>query len=175
MSDTQQQDFQARLARIGAEPKPVTPGPGENIVRQTETRRRNFEVSEDTFRGRLAYPLSFVWAFLLGCLSVFMARFAVAHLVGAPGETDDMMLYMIDIGVAAAAAFAISVVVRSTDPRKMTTTMIGVFLTVSTMHNLVWIMPDIFVMIYGEEWVEALLIRSEPNSIFFRGQYVLIE
>lgn len=175
MSDSQQEAFQARLARIGGAPKPVTPGPVENIVPQVEKRTRNFVVSEDTLRGRLAYPLSFVWAMLLGILSVFMARFATAHLVGSAEGADDMMLYMMDIGVAAVCAFAIGVAIRSTDPKIMTTRMIGVFLAVSTMHNLVWFFPETFVWIYGEEWVEALLIRSEPNSIFFRGEYILIE
>lgn len=175
MSDSQQEAFQARLARIGGAPKPVTPGPADNIVQQTEKRTRNFVVSEDTLRGRLAYPLSFVWAFLLGILSVFMARFAVAHLVGSPEGADDMMLYMMDIGIAGIVAFAIGVAIKSTDPKIMTATMLGVFATVTTMHNLVWMFPETFVWLYGEEWVEALLLRSEPSSLFFRGEYILIE
>lgn len=175
MSEAQQQDFQARLARLGAAPQAVAAGPDENTVRQAEKRTRTFQTSEDTVKGRLAYPLSFVWAFFFGIFSAFLGRFAVAHLVGPMEDGDSMTIYMIDIGIAGAVAFAISLMLRSSEKEKVTTSMIGVFLAISTMHNLVWMYPNAFALVYGAEWVDSLLFRSFPNSIFFRGEYILIE
>ncbi|MEM8776176.1 MAG: hypothetical protein AAGF53_14150 [Pseudomonadota bacterium] len=175
MDERQKQAFQDRLARIGTSPTPILAGVDDSIVEGPAKPSRRYEATEDTFKERLAYPLSFVWAFFFGVLSVFLGRFAIAHLIGPMEDGDSMTLYLIDIGLAGAVAFVISAMLRSAEKEKVTTSMIGVFLAVSTMHNLVWYYPHLFAMIYTEDWVISLLQRSLPNSIFFRGEYILIE
>lgn len=169
-----QVDFQDRIARLhdkhgtGSAATVST----ENVVQSVEKRSRNFQTSEDTLAGRLAYPLSFVMAFLFGVLSVFLGRFAFAHLGGPMQDGDATTLYIIDLALAGAVAFAINVVLKSGEKEKVTVSMAGVFASVSLMHNLIWMYPDAAALVYGEAWVEDLMRRSMPSSIYFQGEYI---
>ena len=169
-----QTDFQDRIARLSEKHGvvPTAPASSENVVRAVEKRARGFQTSEDTLAGRLAYPLSFVVAFLMGVLSVFIGRFAFAHLGGAMQDGDAMTLYMIDLALAGAMAFAINVALKSGEKEKVAVSMAGVFACVSLMHNLIWMFPDAAALVYGDAWVESLMRRSLPNSFFFQGEYI---
>lgn len=169
-----QVDFQDRIARLNDKHGTATPTPvsTENMVRAVEKRSRNFETSEDTLVGRLAYPLSFVMAFFFGVLSVFLGRFAFAHLGGPMQDGDATTLYIIDLALAGAMAFALNVALKSGEKEKQSVSMAGVFASVSLMHNLIWMFPDTSAVIYGQEWVDALMGRSVPNSFYFQGEYI---
>ena len=175
MQDSQQQDFQARLARLGAGNTLQAAAGTENIVAQREAPTRKFETVDDSLRGRLTYPASVVWSFLFGILSVFLARLVMAHLGGAPDVTDPMSQYLIDLCIAGGTMFAVTVAMGNADKVRSSAGTIGLILAISTMHNLFWLYPDFFSLLYGDEWVDALLRRSMPSSIYFKGQYIPIE
>ncbi|MEM6482747.1 MAG: hypothetical protein AAF681_12940 [Pseudomonadota bacterium] len=169
-----QVDFQDRIARLNDKhgAAAVTTVSSENTVRAVEKRSRNFDTSEDTLAGRLAYPLSFVTAFLFGILSVFIGRFAFAHLGGPMQDGDAMTLYIVDLALAGAMAFAINLALKSGEKEKVSVSMVGVFASVSLMHNLIWMYPDTAAVIYGQAWVDGLMGRSMPNSFYFQGEYI---
>ncbi len=175
MQDSQRQDFEARLARLGAPRAAPAVAASENIVTQAEAPTRKFETTDDTLKGRLEYPVSVLWSFAFGILSVFLARLVLAHSGGIPDPDESMSLYMIDLAISGATLFAIKIAMGTADKVRSIAGTIGLVLAVHTMHNLFWIFPDQLSLLYGAEWVEALLQRSEPSSIFFRGQYILIE
>lgn len=176
MPPSQQQDFQARLARLGGATQPAQQvASDENIVSAAPVSTRRFETFDDSFQGRIAYPLSILWAFCFGILSVFLARLVIAHMGGAPDGAEAISLYLIDLAVAAGTLFALNIAMRNVDKIKSTAGLIGLFVAVTTMHNLFWMFPEFFSLLYGEEWVDALLKRSEPSSLYFRGQYILVD
>ena len=51
---------------------------------------------------------------------------------------------------------------------------VGIAIMLVAMHNLVWMMPEEFAMLYGQGYVDQVLTTTAPTSIFIRGETILI-
>lgn len=163
MSD-QQANFQARLDRMGMEDRP--PPPSSAPRKSIATR-----AVDDTFLGRLWYPLSYVAAFGLGYTMVLLMRYVRWNGLGMQGNIAvqaDLTIFL-DVVMASAAGFVISFFVKMKTKEHAAAQTFGVFGALVSAHNLVWWFPGLFAALYTSEWVEATLRMTVANSFHFRG------
>ena len=161
-----QADFQARIERLGMQ------GEAEAAAALAAPRRRNPKDIDDgsDWRVNIRYPLSFVGAFALGMLSVVLSRMASSNMVGTPDPNGDLEMLFIGEGVLAfLIAFFLRMAFSMSSKELMAAKAIGVFVMLCTMHNLVHMAPGLWAIINTPDWVEFVLMTTEPNSILFRG------
>ena len=155
MNEEQKLVFQARLAKINDHAQDVA----EKAPRQ----------KKDSIWRRLAYPGAFIGAFLLGVMTVFLSRFVQYHMVGIPGEVGQGNQDIIGLVFAGMIVLTLSAVLKAKQKEFATASTVGVLIAVFTYHNLVWAAPDLFVIAYGLDWVEALMKQTEPSSLYIFG------
>ncbi len=155
---TEQSSFQDRVERIkknAQETASNTPPPKTESVWQ-----------------RLGYPASFIGAFFLGVIAVFLTRFIQYHMVGVPGSGQLDAQEIINIGLASSAGFFVSFFLKDRQKEFASCVTAGVLFTTFTYHNLVWEYPEVFEQVYGEDWVEFIEKLTEPSSLYLFGNSV---
>ena len=159
MSDGQEA-FQARLSNLGA----------AHQARQYEqTAARDSQRQKPQWIENLGYPASLAGAFVLGLLSVFIARYVTSHINDGATEDPDLTLLM-DGAVAFGVVFILRTALHMTSKEHILCKTVGIWVSLTMMHNLVHAYPGAFAVVYTPKWVEYVTTATEPNSIFFRGQ-----
>ncbi len=142
----------------------------QRIARISQTRPDVQPVKLNDWRENIWYPMQFVAAFLLGMVTVFVARYIRFHL-GMGGVTgEDAGLYMVMDG---AISFAVGIILwgffRLEGKEFKAVQTAGVIAMVVTMHNLVHWYPDQFSVVFSPDWTREVIVGTEPNSFLYRG------
>ncbi|MEL6169541.1 MAG: hypothetical protein AAFR35_12690 [Pseudomonadota bacterium] len=184
-SEDQKQTFEDRINRIRSQRGhvPVEPMPadlqtatGEWEIPKSEAPRKEIDLVPG-WKENVRYPLGIVAAFVLGMLAVLLSRYVRFHLQGGTltGEDPDITM-MIDAGLAAGVAFALRIILKFEDKEHIFAKTMGIAVMVVTMHNLVHWAPGLFSVLFSVDWVDDVVLFTDPNSILFRGMsFVLIE
>ncbi len=165
---SQKQAFQERLARLGHAPdRPAAVMQAAPAPRQ----RPSEPVKLNDWRENIKYPLSFVGAFLIGMVSVFIARFVRFHTTGG-GLTDELggeLFLILDGAMALAIGFALRMAFNIHGKEHVMAKTAGILALGTTMHNLVHMQPELWAAMFSPEWVEEVTYFTDPNTIIFRG------
>ena len=152
---TEQKSFQDRVARINQ--------------RAEEAASKAPPPRTDSIWKRLGYPASFLGAFLLGVLVVFLTRYIQLQMAGVPDPRQINTQDFVGIGLASMAGIVISLFLKDKQKEFASASTVGVLLTTFTFHNLVWKYPEFFERIYSEDWVEFIQKLTEPSSLYVFG------
>jgi hypothetical protein len=160
-------------------PSAGTPDKGfhDRLNRMAERRapidaaKPKIEVLPD-WRASVALPASLVAAVICGMIAVVVARFARFHLLGGSlaGDNPDMSMLM-DAGIAIAFSFIVFMLLRFEGHALKGAQVVGVFLMLGIMQNVVHSAPWAFNLLFSEEWTTEVTTASEPNSLYFRGTF----
>jgi len=153
-TDQHQRDaFQDRIARISQQRG--TPEPTE--IKQN-------------YAANMAYPLSFIGAAAIGAFSVLLARYLRFHMGagGIGGEGAESLLIM-DVVMASAAGLFLKMIFRIQAQHYKTAQTVGVLAMVALMHNAVHFAPGVFSKVFSDDWVEEVLIVTDPKTAIFAG------
>ncbi len=167
-------DFHDRLHRINAgqtlcdDDGLIPPEVARRYARKRPSRWREI-------MGNTLYPLSIIFAFILGMIAVLVGRLARYHIGGADNPDLDVdILLAMDVGMAAMVAFALRMMFSLESKVHMSAKTMGIMATVATMHNAVHIYPEMTAIIFSEEYVKHTLEYTNPNTVIFRGmEFVL--
>ena len=161
-----QTDFQARLARLGTEHEAIA------VAREEQGRLARVDQGPEWVENA-KYPLSFVVAFLVGMSSVLISRYVSVEMMGVPSPDADPDIQMILDGVMAGVIiWMVRMATRSSDNQLLLAQTVGLWVMITMMHNLVHIYPVTFGNLYSPEWVDMMLITTEPGSIRV-GSYLI--
>ncbi|MCR8723706.1 hypothetical protein [Frigidibacter sp. ROC022] len=147
--------FHDRLARVEKRAE-------QNLQEMRKRRAR--------MRSRKTGLFSNVFAILSGGLAVvasrlFRADFFDAGLTGS-GAQEAMIN---DALLALAVALLVKMLFRLNLRQFLFLQTAGAAAMLLGMHNLVHMAPDIFAEIFPQQWVSAVLVETEPNSLLIRG------
>lgn len=166
----EQDNFQDRLSRISDERTRMKDAKGG------KEKPKRAAAGLPDYRDSLRYPLSIIWAFVVGLIAVFAARYIRYHLTGGSlsgGDSADITM-IIDAGIAGATGFALKGLLSLESKTLQLAQNIGVAVMVVMMHNLVHIAPAPFSWMFSPEWVRDVEQTTEPKSILFRGVTFLL-
>ena len=165
-----QKDFRERIARLSDSNQPkYSPyiQPGGGLV-PLGLSGEGFERSGTGLLARIAYPLSFVGACVLGVFAVFLSRYVGVHFWGAV-QGDAMHVFTIDAVRAASMGGLIAIWLKLTSKEHVVSLGIGLIVALTMMHNLVWLAPQPFIETMGFEWVSQVRSMTAPETIWFGG------
>ncbi|MEL7166178.1 MAG: hypothetical protein AAGL96_11970 [Pseudomonadota bacterium] len=118
----------------------------------------------------LRYPGSVVGACALGILSVALSRYCMFHINGVPDPNGDPdMTMIVDGALAFAIAFVLRMAFLMTDKVHLISKTVGIWIALTTMHNLVHDFPDLWSAAFSPEWVEITTYMTEPRTLYIRG------
>lgn len=167
----QQAEFSKRITRIN-NPHNVSwydPNTDMQIPKQFS---KGKGIRKASMLGNLGYPISIVLAVMLGCMTVVLSRYVRFHLLGyddtSAGVSGDMMM-AIDAGVGIGVSFFLRQLFKLQSKTHATGQTLGMVAMILLMHNLVWIAPDQFAMIFSQEWVDMTKSYTQPRTLLFRG------
>lgn len=152
-----QQAFHERLEKLGM---------AQDVVRDVAKPQR--PVKKGVWSENLAYPLSFVGAFLVGLFSVFISRYVTSQINDGAADDLDLTLIM-DAVVAFGIVFVLRTALHMTSKEHIACKTAGIWVSLTMMHNLVHAYPAPFTAVYTKAWVEQITSVTEPKSFFFRG------
>lgn len=154
MEEHQQQNFDARISRLGVQDS------GQQAPKQGEPPALN----------KKSKALAPIIAFVIGLCAVVLARYLRFRFeVGAlTGETADVMM-LVDIGFGIAAGILVKLVFRVKSPEYYPLLIVGVLVSVVMMHNLVHMSSGVFKTYFSPQWTEAVLEGTKPNTVLYRG------
>jgi len=171
----QKRAFEERLARIGAShgrpPAAIlAAGPQDMALAEGPRRRADGAVVLNDWRQNIRYPAAIVGAFVVGMISVFVARYVRFHLGmgGLAGEDADTMM-LIDAAMGIGAGFVLRMIFHFEAKVFQTAQAAGVVAMIAVMHNFVHWAPGVFDVIFAPDWTREVITTTEPNSILFRG------
>lgn len=167
-----QDTFNDRLARINSGKTSTMTIPGGGLATPKETRKQAVNtIPKDSFGERLAYPMSFVWAFALGVFAYAFARYATFQ-IGTMGFTDmDLTSVIYDLVIAGVVVFALRMLF-SLDSKELTIAQgIGIFAMYTFYHNFFFWFPDQLEILFDKGYVRQIWATAEPNSFYYRGDY----
>ncbi|QMU57212.1 MAG: hypothetical protein GKR98_02730 [Boseongicola sp.] len=154
--------FQDRLNRVAERRAPI------------EAARPQVDVLPD-WKQNVRYPSGLIGAAVLGMAAVFIARFARAHLMDGGLEGFDADITMVIDGVVAGlCSFLLFGLLRFEGKEFKAAQTFGIIAMICMMHNFVHSAPRVFSLLFSAEWTEEVIARSEPNSIYFRGNYFVL-
>lgn len=125
------------------------------------------------WRENISGPAGYVFAFLIGCMSVFFVRLIRFHVLGnaITGPNADLAM-----GIETFGAMTLSFVIFMLLPWKgyqyKLVQFSGIALVIVTMHNMVHRTPTLFGLLFSEEWAAEITEETVPNSIYVRGQSI---
>lgn len=126
----------------------------------------------DSIWVRLSYPGSFIGAFFLGAIAVFLTRYFQSQLVSVPADGQPGAQDIVGIGLASMAGLFVSMLFKGKQKEFASACTLGVLLTTFTYHNAVWAYPEPFEQVYGQDWVEFVQSITKPSSIYFFGNTI---
>lgn len=180
--DRQKRQFEDRLRRISAGGEntmaQIYVGPAEEPVTDRKGKRKHRAPrAVPSLKDSMAYPMSIIWAFVIGLLAVIIAR-CVRYWLAAgtlTGEDADIMM-AIDGGLSLAVGFVLTQMFRVKGKAQETAKTVGIVVMVGMMHNMVHAWPGLFEMTFSPEWVSDVIETTEPKSFLFRGvSFVLVD
>ncbi len=116
-----------------------------------------------------------VLAMLLGALALMVARYVRwNYLAIDEGSTAADTLMMMDFGMAAIAIFLLGGVIGQKSLTHMVAQVAGIAVMLVTMHNLIWLLPEEFAQVYGQDYVNQVQAVTAPQSIYLRGETIVI-
>ncbi|MEL7093334.1 MAG: hypothetical protein AAFN94_16520 [Pseudomonadota bacterium] len=119
----------------------------------------------------LGRALSLTSAVLIGCLAVLISRYAMFQTQGTPNGTADPGLAMIiDALFAFCIAFVIRMTLDMTSRMHFSASIIGVFIALTTVHNLVHAYPEAWARAFSNEWVQHMTEHTTPKSLYIQGR-----
>lgn len=156
------QSFEERIGRITAgqqwEPEGV-------IVAQHTSRKKK---ARKSLFGNAGYPLSIVMAFVLGILTVVLARYCRFHLFGVEQSGDIIADHLImDAAMSSGLAFVIRMATNLKSPVHLSAKSFGITAGVLTMHMAVHRFPEIFDFLFSPQWTDLVIASTEANGILF--------
>jgi hypothetical protein len=163
--------FNARVARI-QDPRNkyyLDPETGMKIPKRVprDVIRRNRMKNQ----GRPGL-VSLTLALLTGGICLMVARFASNALLDVP-LSDDIVLLM-ELAGAAIIAFVVGGMVNQKTMRHMLAQIAGACIMTVAMHNLVWMFPNEFAMVYSQAYVDEVRAETQPNTLYLRGTTINI-
>ena len=119
----------------------------------------------------LGYLLSTLGAGMIGLLSVPLLRFAMYHSQGLPESAAKPELVMMVDAIFAfcIAFFLVRVILSVTTRAHMIAQMTGIWVALVGMHNLVHAYPDAWAEAFSPEWVQRMIQKTEPNTLYLIG------
>ena len=179
MADGNKEAFQERIQRIqsggpGTMGEILVGPPDEEALRNSKKSKKGAS-ARSTRRLSLTYPVKIAALFLAGMAAVLVARLIRFHFMGGTlaGDDPDFAL-MLDGGIAIAVAFCVGMLLRAKGSAFTTAKIVGIAAMIGCMHNLVHAAPGVFASVFSLEWVEEVVDMTEPNSILFRGNSIVL-
>ncbi|MEL6521969.1 MAG: hypothetical protein AAFQ66_13460 [Pseudomonadota bacterium] len=135
--------------------------------KRPEKRKKRSQSAEMT--SNAMYPLSIAAAFVLGILTVLIARYVRFQLFGMPGGGEDVLAdqLLMDAVMSSVIGMAIRMATNMTSAIHTSAKGFGITTGVLTMHMAVHRMPDLFEMMFSREWVLAVISTTDPNGVLF--------
>ncbi len=167
MSTGQAETFQARLQRLE----------GEHEIRDQDVAERRRAKHARRFPEvvyNLVYVLSFPGALLMGLLGVLMAQYMRFQFTGVPSLNAEKDFDPAILGayvICGASIWALMYLVRLDGKEQKSAATIGLFAGALGFHNLVFVMPGLFSLVFSPEWVDWITTIAEPYSVYFGGEY----
>lgn len=119
---------------------------------------------------QLGRGLSLVSAVIIGSLAVLISRYAMFQTQGLPnGAANPGMVMIIDALFAFCIAFVIRMGLNMTSRTHFSASIIGVFIALTSVHNLVHAYPDAWAKAFSQEWVTHTTQMTEPKSLYIQG------
>lgn len=177
MNDARKTQFQDRLKRISAGGPntmgQVYVGPPDISAGRKNGKKR--KLSDRDALDNVLYPLSLIGAFIIGTISIVLARLARYHLFGSglTGENADLWL-IIDGIVAMGIVISLRSVFRSKGKTLEAAKALGIVAMALTMHNFVHLNPNLFNTIFSPEWTAQVTAATKENSLLIQGKDPLI-
>ena len=140
---------------------------------QAHRTRRSYQRGTST--GRLMLDigqfLSLLSAGAIGLISVPLLRFAMFHSQGLPDTpVRPGLTLMVDAIFAFCFAFFLVRILMSVTARAhMVAQMIGIWVALTTMHNLVHAYPEPWSVVFSPDWVARVVQITEPNTFYLVG------
>lgn len=147
--------FNDRLARIEARAAQT-----QQEIRKTRARKRVQKTG----------LFSNGFAVASGGMAVIAARLLRADLFDAGLTGAGAQQAMInDALLALAVALLVKMLFRLNFRQFLFLQTAGAAVMLLGMHNLVHLAPDVFAEVFPSQWVSAVLVETEPNSLLIRG------
>lgn len=173
MANHGQDVFQQRLARIQAGKFSRVPQPGvaEENVRSWTTKHTKVNDMEDVVRR--GGPIVWLLGFVLGIVAFGLSQLISFHFAGLPDPsmTAEMRM-LVDVLFALGALLSFSLLFDLPGRMQMLFKLMGIAVAMVTMHNAVYMAPDLFESAFSWEWVRFIKAVSEPNSILVAGETI---
>lgn len=167
-------EFAARLSRIesgvGSSKSTLYVGPEESYVVSYPRRGRGQGGGLRDAVANATYPLTIIFAFLVGVLANIGTRM-ISFLSNAAAPTADNIDYLLvmDFVIAMMLSSIIGVIFRIGIKDYIGIRIAGVIAAMIGLHNLVHLYPQKFEMVFSPVWVGIVINNTEPNSLLVRG------
>lgn len=108
---------------------------------------------------------------LIGVLSVPLSRYAMFHSQGLGNSSANPELVMAIDGVFAfcIAFFLVRMVLSVSCISHMIAQVTGIWIALTSMHNLVHSHPEFWAQAFSAEWVERMIRTTEPGTLYLLG------
>ena len=117
-----------------------------------------------------AYPLTIIGAFVVGCLTVMLARWVRLSIFGIDELASGFTIQLgVELVMIAALIFVIANMFRMERPEFLAAKANGALIMVFGMHNLVHLNPGFFAAVFSPEWVDQILTSTAFRTIAVQG------
>ncbi|MGR3515418.1 MAG: hypothetical protein ACU0GG_21855 [Paracoccaceae bacterium] len=123
----------------------------------------------------VAHKFGLPIALVFGAMAVFAVRLAQFHINGTAlvSSTPDMTM-----AIEAGVVILLSVIVMLMMPMQSALVklgyLVGVGVGLVAMHNAVHMVPAVFSLAFSQGWTESVVAVTEPNSIYFLGESIVV-
>lgn len=127
--------------------------------------------ADDRWTVDLGRVASVLGAAVIGLVSVPLLRLAMFHSQGLPDSSSKPELVMMIDAIFAfcIAFFLVRAILSVTSRAHMIAQVAGIWLALTSMHNLVHAYPDHWAQAFSPEWVERVIQMTEPNTLYLVG------
>lgn len=130
-----------------------------------------YKKDKSILRFKITPLISYLLAFAMGALAAMIAQFLRFQIEGNAGpifaaDTD----LALDVIFSIVVAFILREIVSLSAVKRMGAQVVGILLTIVTMHNAVHHMPDVFTQVFSSQWVSSVMSQTEAGTLYFRGE-----
>lgn len=166
-------EFAERLARVKANKgrSVIMVGHDESFVHEWKRPTKGSKKSE--VADNIANPINLFGALLIGIFAAALGYYARFHMAGGITELPSADAEMVLSGfIGLSIAFTLSQILRLRTFGQKIMQALGVFLMVSTFHNLNFWAPRAMETLFSPQFVLQATYAAVPNSFRFRGVYI---
>ena len=110
-------------------------------------------------------------ALVVGMLMVVAVRAIRFHASGTALISDKPEITTaIEAGGAVVLSFLVFLLFPFRGLKYVILLLVGIGISVTTMHNVVHSKPDVFSMLFSPDWTARVVAETEPNSLYFLGK-----